>query len=203
MTTHIRLHNMILHTKVLGPYTRSAVWLQGCHRSCKGCMSGESRDLQGGRLVLIDDVYNSIAAVKDIEGITVSGGEPFLQIDALHELLQKIRRGTPLGGIIYTGYYLSELREMYNPKVDEILSGFVDILIDGPYIDELNDGKPLRGSQNQTVHFLTERYRDAAYLYDLSTRNVEMRVTDRDMFFIGIPDRKTLSSWKKMAGKEE
>jgi anaerobic ribonucleoside-triphosphate reductase activating protein len=165
-------------------------------------MSDASRDLQGGRLVRIDDVYRSIAALTDIEGLTVSGGEPFLQIDALYELLQRFRENTSLGLILYTGYYLAELREMGNAKVDEILSSFTDILIDGPYIDELNDGKSLRGSKNQTVHFLTGRYRDAAALYDSSARNVEMQVTDKEMFFIGIPDRKTLSSWKKISGKE-
>jgi anaerobic ribonucleoside-triphosphate reductase activating protein len=159
--------------------------------------------VNGGKQVLIDDVYRSAAALTDIEGITVSGGEPFLQIDALHELLRRICGTTSFGVILYTGYYLSELKEMRNPKAEEIISSFVDVLIDGPYIDELNDGKALRGSKNQTVHFLTGRYLDKAYIYDEPARNVEMRVTDTDMFFIGIPDRKTLSSWKKIAGKEE
>jgi anaerobic ribonucleoside-triphosphate reductase activating protein len=198
----INVHNMVLHTKVLGPYERCALWLQGCHRTCKGCMSDEARDLHGGKLVLIDDVYTSIASLSDIEGLTVSGGEPFLQIDALHELLQKLRKNTSLGVILYTGYYLNELEALHNAKVDEILTDFLDIIIDGPYIDELNDGKSLRGSENQTVHFLTDRYRGAAYLYDSSIRNTELRVTDKEMFFIGVPDRKTLASWKTIVGKE-
>jgi anaerobic ribonucleoside-triphosphate reductase activating protein len=159
--------------------------------------------LNGGKEVLIDDVCRSITALTDIEGITISGGEVFLQIDALHELLRRIRGTTSFGVILYTGFYLSELMDMSNPKVDEIIGSFADIIIDGPYIDELNDGKALRGSKNQTVHFLTERYHCHAYLYDLPVRNVEMRVTDTDMFFIGIPDKNTLASWKKMAGKEE
>ena len=202
MENQIRLHNMILHTKVLGPYTRCAIWLQGCNRTCKGCMSLETRDLYGGRLISIDDVYTSIAALADIEGLTISGGEPFLQIDALYELLQRLRGNTSLGVIVYTGYYLTELKALHNPKIDEILSGLVDLIIDGPYIDELNQGKSFKGSENQTVHFLTNRYCHAAYLYDSDIRNVEMRVTDKEMFFIGIPDRKTLSAWKKIADKE-
>jgi anaerobic ribonucleoside-triphosphate reductase activating protein len=164
-------------------------------------MSDETRDPQGGKPALIDDVYHSIAAATGIEGITLSGGEPFLQIDALHELLRRIRRNTNLGVIMYTGYYLRELKEMHDEKVDEIVSSLVDILIDGPYIDELNDGKSLRGSQNQTVHFLTKRYLDMAALYDRKTRNTELRVSGSDLFFIGIPDRDTLQSWKKIAGK--
>jgi anaerobic ribonucleoside-triphosphate reductase activating protein len=200
---YIRLHNIILHTKVLGPGNRAAIWFQGCNRFCKGCMSDETIDLNGGKEVLIDDVCRSITTLTDIEGITISGGEVFLQIDALYELLRRIRDTTSFSVILYTGFHLSELMDMANPKVDEIIGSFVDIIIDGPYIDELNDGKALRGSKNQTVHFLTERYRGQAYLYDVPVRNVEMRVTGTDMFFIGIPDRNTLVSWKKMAGKEE
>jgi anaerobic ribonucleoside-triphosphate reductase activating protein len=91
---------------------------------------------------------------------------------------------------------------MRDEKADKIVSSLVDILIDGPYINELNDGKSLRGSKNQTVHFLTERYRNMAYLYESNIRNVEMRVSEKEMFFIGIPDGKTYAAWKKMAGKE-
>ena len=200
---YIRLHNMILHTNVLGPHIRCAVWLQGCHRNCRGCMSGKAKPLQGGQLARVDEVCESIARLNDIEGITISGGEPFLQIDALHELLRKIRGETPLGVIIYTGYYLDELKSLRSKKIDEILSGLADIVIDGPYIDTLNDGKSLKGSSNQTVNFLTDRYRDSAFLYEGITRNVELRVTGREMFFIGIPDEKTLASWKKIAGKDK
>jgi anaerobic ribonucleoside-triphosphate reductase activating protein len=199
----IRLHNIILHTKVLGLGTRAAIWLQGGNRFCKGCMSDETWDLNGGKEVLIDDVYRSITILTDIKGITINDGEVFLQIDALHELLRRICGTTSFGVILYTGFYLSELTDIANQKVDEIIGSLTDIIIDGPYIDELNDGNALWGSKNQTVHFLTERYRYQAYLYDVPVRNVEMCVTDTDMFFVGIPDRNTLASWKKMAGKEE
>ena len=149
----VKIHNIILHTKVLGPETRTAIWFQGCNKNCKGCMSQSTRNINGGKTVDVDKLCESFLKLDDIEGITLSGGEVFLQIDALHDLLKIVRAQSDLGVIIYTGFYIDELRKMDNPKVNEILDGLADIIIDGPYIEELNDGKSLKGSSNQNVNF--------------------------------------------------
>lgn len=197
----VKIHNIVLHTKVLGPETRTAIWFQGCNKNCKGCMSQSTRDINGGKTVDINRLCESFINLDDIEGITLSGGEVFLQIDALYELLKMVRNKSKLGVIIYTGFYIKELKEMNNPKVDEILNGLADIIIDGPYIDELNDGKSLKGSSNQTVNYITDRYVNYKDMYDSDNRNAELYVNEKDLFFVGIPDRKTLESWNKISDK--
>ena len=71
----------------------------------------------------------------------------------------------------------------------------IDILIDGEYVDELNDGVALRGSSNQTVHFLSDRYKGFEEMYTLKKRDAEILVSDRDLFFVGIPEKETLKTW--------
>lgn len=193
---------MVSHTEVLGPFVRCAIWLQGCNRNCAGCISTQTRELAGGITVSIDKVFNKILSLDDIEGITVSGGEPFLQIESLHQLLKMVRDKTQLGIIIYTGYYLDELKAFNDTRVDEIISDLADIIIDGPYIEELNDEKGLRGSSNQTVHFLTDRYQTFESVYKEGHRKAEVLVNEKELFFIGVPDRKTLDAWQKLQSNE-
>lgn len=73
-------------------------------------------------------------------GLTISGGEPFLQAKALADLIQEVRKKTDLGVMIYTGFTLEELQEADNPDYNLLLEQ-CDLLVDGPYIDELNDSK--------------------------------------------------------------
>jgi anaerobic ribonucleoside-triphosphate reductase activating protein len=91
----------------------------------------------------------------DIEGVTLSGGEPLQQADAVLSLLQRLRERTTLSLVLFSGYTLQEIRDL--PKGTNIL-GLVDVLIDGRYEARERLGTGLRGSHNQRVHLLTERY---------------------------------------------
>ena len=201
MEQTLQLHNMVLHTKVLGPGNRAAIWLQGCKKRCKGCMSPASRPLDGGLPVSVSAIVKELSGLADIEGVTISGGEPFLQAEALCSLLQIIHDELHLGIIIYTGYTLDELHGMQNPWIERILSSFADLVIDGEYVDELNDGGALRGSSNQGIHFMSSRYISHAELYGGKSRNTEVVASNKDFFFIGIPAKETLSEWKKMVAR--
>ena len=192
MSTKMRLYDMILRTGALGPGKRCAIWFQGCKKSCKGCMSPDSRPLQGGRCVSVDAVVNEVLKLDDIEGVTISGGEPFLQAEALYEMLDSIKKKTDLGVIIYTGYYLDELKKMKNEKVNKIITELSDLIIDGPYIDERNDSKSLRGSDNQGINLITQRYAKDVCKYGCDGRNIEIFQTDKGITVVGIPDKKTL-----------
>ena len=197
----VRLHNVVMKTTALGPGTRMAIWFQGCQRNCKGCMSPMSRPISGGKECSIDKIINAVCSAKDIEGITISGGEPFLQIQPLYELIYAIRQRTQLGIIIYTGYTLRELLELNNRMVDQIVTRLADMIIDGEYIEELNDGKSLKGSSNQKVHFITDRYIPYKDLYDGDNRDVQVFVSDDEAFFVGIPDKETLNTWKRASSE--
>ena len=190
----LRIHNMVLRTRALGPELRAAVWLQGCSRRCKGCMSPVTQPLDGGYLEDAEKVINLLLAVKEIEGITISGGEPFLQADSLAYLLSELRQRSDLGIIIYTGYRLDELKEMNDRNTNRIIR-FADIIIDGEYVDELNHGGALKGSDNQKVHFLSDRYLKYRAVYEEKVRNVEVFATERDLFMVGIPARETLQEY--------
>ncbi len=192
----IRIHNVVLSTKVLGPGERAAIWLQGCNRSCPGCMSPETRSLNKGRIVKTEDLADVLMQLDGIEGITVSGGEPFLQKGPLHTLLKEVRKNTKLGVIIYTGYTLEELQKMNDSDVNAILDGLCDLIIDGEYVEKLNDGKRFKGSSNQRLIFLTDRYKGYANLYEEETRSVEVVVKSSEMYMYGIPDKDTLKRWQ-------
>ena len=199
----VRLHNVITHTTALGPGTRMAIWFQGCKRCCAGCMSPLSRPMDGGKEVDVQDLIEAVCEVTDIEGITISGGEPFLQIEALYELLHAVRERTELGVILYTGNTMQELRQMNNPMVDEILYTLADIIIDGEYVEALNDGGSLKGSSNQVVNYITDRYLPEQRLYQGTQRDVQVVISGEEALFVGIPDQETLKVWKDVAKKLE
>ena len=198
MGERIRLHNMVLHTRVLGPGTRAAIWTQGCERRCPGCMSPSSRPLDGGDWVDVDLIMKELSGLGDLEGVTISGGEPFLQIRPLHSLLCALRRETKLGIILYTGYTMEELRSMDQPQVADIITGLADLIIDGPYLDQLNDGTALKGSGNQGVNFITDRYLPFQALYQQKKREIEIIAAKGEMFLIGVPAKDTLEEWQRI-----
>ncbi len=196
MKETVKLHNVVLSTRVLGPGTRAAVWFQGCERRCKGCMSPASRPLDGGFWASIPRLCETLLAQEGLEGVTISGGEPFLQPEALAAMLSILRKKSDLGVILYTGYTIEQLREMKNSYIDAILDGLADLLIDGEYVESRNDGKSLRGSSNQRLIHLTDRYLSSQSLYEGTKRDVEVILSPGEAFLIGIPNRQTFQQWE-------
>lgn len=143
-----------------------------------------SRAEDGGQLIPVSALAVEIA-LSGMDGLTVSGGEPFLQAEALADLIDRIRARRDMGVIVYTGYTIEHLRQQ--PEARSLLER-IDLLIDGPYIQALDDGRSLRGSSNQRVICLTERYRDALDMYGRDGRETQ---TFRHSVFdniVGIPD---------------
>lgn len=120
------------------------------------------------------------------EGLTVSGGEPFEQTDALAELASAAQRAG-LGVMAYSGYLLEELRSGLIGDAARALE-HIDILIDGPFEQQHQRDLLWRGSGNQRVHFLTDRYRNLGGQIDGPGVGVEMRLsTDGGLFWAGVP----------------
>ena len=170
----------------LGPYKRFGLWVQGCHRNCPGCIAGQSHQESDGRWIDTGALSWEIIAAKEIEGLTISGGEPFLQAPALAELIRKVKAIRDVGIIIYTGFLLEELDAL--PGGTDLLS-LTDLLIDGPYVRELDDGKSLRGSSNQRVHALTSRYASLLHLYGAEGRPTEEFLHSGTIHTVGIPNQ--------------
>lgn len=170
---------------VLGPGTRYVVWVQGCRRACPGCVAASSHREGAGRLISAGTLALDIC-LSGADGLTISGGEPFLQAEALAAMVRKVRQKRDLGVIVYTGYLYEELQAL--PQAEPLLA-VTDLLIDGPYIRELDDGKSLRGSSNQRVIPLTERYRDALTLYGTAERKVQQFRHGFERHRVGLPNR--------------
>ncbi len=184
MNIYVNMKDEHVNDGVLGPHTRYCLWVSGCNRNCKGCISPESHDMYSGRKYNVRSLAWEIILSK-VEGITISGGEPFLQAEALCELINIVKKHRDIGVIIYTGYLYQELSELPFGKQ---LTELCDIIIDGPYVQELDDGKSLRGSSNQRVIPITDRYKNDLALYGQDNRKVQINASNKlEIKYIGIP----------------
>jgi len=181
----INLMDVCRHgTTALGPGLRYVIWTQGCPFDCPGCISPESHDVNAGKLVDIDALVGDIIAQKHITGLTISGGEPFLQADAVLKVLKQLKVERPeIDVIIYTGF---KLEDLLSAIAQEVLS-YADVLIDGRYDHKRNDGYGLRGSSNQRIHFLSGRLIEYKEELENGKRKIEIDVDGHYMRTIGIP----------------
>ena len=137
--------------KTLGPGDRIGIWVAGCKKDCPSCISPEMKDPSYGRMIEVSALTEMLREqIGTAGGVTISGGEPFDQAEALAELISIL---FPFCEdiIVFSGYTLSELRERKDPSVDSVLSK-IGMLVDGPYVEALNDGTGMRGSSNQQFH---------------------------------------------------
>lgn len=100
MTATLRVHMLASPVHTLGPFARYGIWVQGCCRACVGCVSPEAQPMHGGYDMTVQELTGLIVCDHGVEGLTISGGEPFLQAEALCELIRMVRRITPLGVIL-------------------------------------------------------------------------------------------------------
>lgn len=174
-------------TRALGPGNRFVIWTQGCLRKCKGCASPELQALDSGYWLDTKELSDQICSCLSIDGITISGGEPFLQAEALSDLLYKVSKVRPeLTVIVFTGNKMEELTDLDS----KTLLGKIDLLIDGEYIPDFNDGKGLRGSSNQILHFLSDSLTDYRNILECGERKTETYWVDdrrQRMVTIGVP----------------
>ena len=159
MTAQLRLHHFEPASRVNGPGTRSVLWLQGCTLGCPGCFNPLTHPSDGGSLYSTDEILARILAQREqIEGITISGGEPLQQTAPLAALLRAVKQAAQLSIVLFTGFTWSEVNRL--PGAVEILAS-VDVLLAGRYDAAKRVASGLLGSSNKSVHFLTPRYTQA------------------------------------------
>ena len=191
----LKINDYIYPTDLLGPYNRFVLWVDGCCFSCPGCIL-ENNNLRNRVEMSADEMSRVILNADNIEGITISGGEPFLQAAELSEMLIKVKKERDIGVIIYTGFTLDELMEKETPAISALL-GMTDILIDGRYIRELDDGAAYRGSSNQRIIMLSDRYNNIydEYYCSGSKRRSKVLWGQDKVMIVGVPDKEDLSNW--------
>jgi anaerobic ribonucleoside-triphosphate reductase activating protein len=182
-TRQVNLAAELTESIVNGPGRRYVIWLQGCPFACPGCFNPDYQPLISNQLVEVPILARRILSIKSIEGITYSGGEPFMQCEALVELNKiLIKQGHSI--VSYSGYTLEELQLLDDPHVTELLSQ-LDVLIDGKFQEKNKANLLWRGSNNQNVHFLTNRYSEYKPLID-SGGEIELIVGNDKITYTGI-----------------
>jgi len=144
----------LARSSVNGPGERYVIWVQGCPLACPGCWNPDTWSFRRENLQDVQDVIADILATPHIEGVTFSGGEPFVQARALAQVAKAVRQAG-LSVFVFSGYRLDELKLTHHHD----LLAVTDVLVDGRYEERLRkEGLIWRGSANQRVHFLTDRY---------------------------------------------
>ena len=142
---------------------------------CKGCANHAMWDKEGGTVYKTSEIINLIESYKDkIDGITILGGEPIEQIEAVTEISKAVQE-MGLSVLVFTGYKYSELSGM--EEFNELVK-YIDILIDGRYEEDKQDfSRPWVGSSNQNYYFFSNRY-DESIITSYKNK-IEVRI-DKD-----------------------
>lgn len=145
---YIRIAGIIDESIVDGPGIRFVIFTQGCKHKCPGCHNSTTHSFSGGAMVDIDDIMKKIIQNPLLDGITLSGGEPFEQPKAAAELAHKAKKAG-LSVMTYTGY---NIEDILNDSEKMKLLNETDILVDGKFdIKRKNILLKFRGSDNQRI----------------------------------------------------
>ncbi len=155
----LRVFRIYHNSVVEGPGRRSVIQLSGCNQKCPGCFVPETHSINGGVEMTIGEAIEQLLAPEGEprDGVTILGGEPFLQPDGLLALMRMLK-GRDEHITLYSGYTLEQLLARPEPAIKPILD-LADILIDGPFIKALSDNAgEWRGSTNQIVVYRPSQY---------------------------------------------
>lgn len=182
-----QIHHYVESTTALGPGLRSAVWFQGCEKRCVGCVNQDAQKKEGGHPLSLEKLFLCLTQKEDLTGVTISGGEPFLQWDSLKNLVERIKAETKLDIMLFSGYTFEELL----PKYGQSFFNQIDLFVDGEYREDLDENQLFRGSGNQKIYSFTGKYE--SFLPQILTnrgRTIEFQVTEnQDSFLVGIPPK--------------
>lgn len=146
----IRLYGVVNDSIVDGPGLRYTVFTQGCLHHCVGCHNPQSWDLDGGYEEDIATIVDEILRNPLLDGVTFSGGEPFLQARPLIALIHQLQKHKSLHLMIYSGYTYEEILQL-GDEAKELLS-LCDTLVDGRFDLSLKSLRLIyKGSSNQRI----------------------------------------------------
>jgi anaerobic ribonucleoside-triphosphate reductase activating protein len=205
MTDALNVAQICPETYALGPGKRFVVWVQGCPFDCAGCIAPDWIPIREAQIVPVRELVERILATEDLEGITISGGEPMLQADCLARLLSEVRTVRPdLSAIAFSGFKLEQLKRkaITDPGIARLL-GQLDVLIDGLYRQEHDDGRGLRGSLNQRTHFLTDRYKHLTEEFENGNRDLEIHLLSDGLLLVGLPTQGAMRTMHSIVNRLE
>lgn len=149
----IRLASRLQRNSIVdGEGIRAVVWTQGCPHNCPGCHNPETHDFEGGVLVDVEELKEEINSLDSEVGVTLSGGDPFVQPEACLEIAKYCHK-IDLNVWCYTGYTYEQLlkKSEDNPFISDFLNE-IDVLVDGRFVQRLKSLEAkFRGSKNQRL----------------------------------------------------
>ena len=190
----MRIERTLSFVKTLGPGERFVIWTNGCPRKCPGCVSERLQVANPNTEEDVESYFQNID-LSLYDGITISGGDPFMDYEELLVALKYFKSRGVKDILVYTGYTLEEINE--NERMKECLK-YIDVLIDGPYIESQNDNKHnLRGSNNQRIIFLNESLKEKYEAYIKDERHMEEYRRGNFVTGVGIPTKEYIEEFKK------
>lgn len=137
----MRIAGILTCSLVNGEGVRYVIFTQGCAHRCPGCHNPDTWDFDGGTEIDVSDLAADILKRKYLDGITLSGGDPFYQQDECVKLLELL---PGMNVWIYTGFLYEEIK-------DTKLAKMADVIVDGPFMQEFTYEGGYSGSTNQRI----------------------------------------------------
>lgn len=185
----IGLSRLHFPVTTLGPGRRVGIWLQGCSIRCPGCVSADTWRTSDEPVDVTEVVSRIAPWLAQCDGVTISGGEPFDQPQALATLLIEVRALSNANVLVYSGH-------PYEKLVDFLAAwpNLIDALMSDPFDLRQPQTKLLRGSDNQRLHLLTDRGRESFATYERQVgpedRQLDVMLDNEGVVWLaGIPSR--------------
>ena len=171
----MKIAGIVKESIVDGPGIRYTIFTQGCPHHCHGCHNKSTWDPNGGKEVDVEDICKEINKNPLVDGITLSGGEPFMQVEDCIRIAMEAKHNK-MSVWCYTGYTYEYLMNIWNWKdngkqyiLNLTLLRYIDVLVDGRF-DESKKSLDLRfcGSTNQRIIDIQESIKQyKAVLYNI------------------------------------
>jgi anaerobic ribonucleoside-triphosphate reductase activating protein len=196
-----QIHSRIELSRVNGPGRRAVIWLQGCSLGCGGCWNAATHSRSGGTEESVEHVYAWVSALWSagaLDGLTISGGEPIEQAQALADFVETLRgslRDLSLG--LFSGYTERELETGRYRSFPEApmaarrsmwsrVRRCLDFAVLGRFNQLQPSSAPLVSSRNQRLRLYTDHYTNA----DFAPQSVEVTIDSLGLAQItGFPAR--------------
>ena len=178
----LNIYNIETSNYVNGNGCRYVLWVQGCDLACSGCWNQQTWSFEEKTLMSIEEIFKEIKNIEDkIEGVTFTGGEPFLQAQQLVKLAKLIKENTKLDIHIFSGFDKDELLKDEKAK----LMQYTDILVAGRYDNT-------KENNNQTVYMLNPNITP----WHFNNSDIEIDINDLEISFTGYPTNQLIDKIK-------
>lgn len=182
----MQIDRLLYPVHSLGPGDRLAIWIRGCKKRCFNCANSELQLFNPNSEVSMTVIKEMISKIdKKIDGITITGGEPFCQAKDLFEIITFMLEITD-DILIFTGYSKKEIYDLNNDYAIKCIEK-ATVVIYGEYVDELNDNHtPLIASSNQVIEFHNPKINNKYINYMNNGRIIENFYYNDNLISVGI-----------------